>query len=216
MAGTDGATLTVRPLRNRGFTLIELLVVIVIIAIVTTFTVISVKLVQRDPAKEVAGQLADLAGAAAEQAMMQGQEYGLRIEQHGYGFYVYDGRSWKPLTDDTLFYHRDLGDQVSLSLQLEGTPATLAPPPATVQDAAASGTTAAPAAATGGTEQQQDKPQVLLLSSGELQSFRIAVTGAATHDVYTVKGTLADGICIIAPGMADCGANPSDDGGKGK
>lgn len=202
-----------RPQRDRGFTLIELLVVMVIIAIVTTFAVVSVKMVQRDPAKDAAGQLADLAGAAAEQAMMQGQEYGLRVEQHGYGFYVYDGRSWKPLTDDSLFYHRDLGDQVSLSLQLEGTPATLAPPPATVQDAAASGTTPAPAAATGGTEQQQDKPQVLLLSSGELQAFRISVTGIATHDVYTVKGTLADGICIIEPGMTDCASNL--DAGKG-
>ena len=205
-----------RPLRDRGFTLIELLVVMVIIAIVTTFAVISVKMVQRDPAKDAAGQLADLAGAAAEQAMMQGQEYGLRIEQHGYGFYVYDGRSWAPLKDDTLFYRRDLGDQVTLSLQLEGTPATLAPPPATVQDASASATTAAPAAATGGTEQQQAKPQLLLLSSGEMQPFRVDVTGAATHDVYTVKGTLTDGICVIAPGMTDCGSSASHSGGSGK
>lgn len=205
-----------RPQRDRGFTLIELLVVMVIIAIITTFAVISVKVVQRDPAKDAAGQLADLAGAAAEQAMMQGQEYGLRIEQHGYGFYVYDGRSWAPLKDDPLFYHRDLGDQVSLSLQLEGTPATLAPPLATVQDAAASSTTAAPAAVSGETEQQHGKPQLLLLSSGELQSFRIEVTGTATHDAYTVKGSLADGICIIAPGMTDCGSSANNDSGSGK
>ncbi|HSN18423.1 MAG TPA: type II secretion system minor pseudopilin GspH [Gammaproteobacteria bacterium] len=189
---------------QRGFTLIELLVVMVIIAIVTTFAVISVKAIQRDPAKEAAGQLADLAAAAAEQAMMQGQEYGLRIEPHAYSFYVYDGRQWHPIKDDSLFYRRDLGEDVDLALQLEGTPATLAPPPATVQEAASAGTTTAQSAATGGTEQQQDKPQVLLLSSGELPSFRIDVTGAATHDVYTVKGTLADGICIIEPGQTDC------------
>lgn len=194
-----------RPQRERGFTLIELLVVIVIIAIVTTFAVISVKAVQRDPAKDAAGQLADLAAAAAEQAMMQGQEYGLRVEPHAYSFYVYDGRQWQPVKDDSLFYRRDLGDEVNLSLQLEGTPATLAPPPATVQEAAGAGTTAAPAAATGASEQQQDKPQVLLLSSGELPAFRIDVTGAATHDVYTVKGTLADGICVIDPGQSECG-----------
>ena len=194
-----------RARRERAFTLIELLVVMVIIAIVTTFAVVSVKAIQRDPAKEAAGQIADLAGAAAEQAMMQGQEYGLRIEQHAYSFYVYDGRSWQPVKEDSLFYRRDLGDAVNLSLQLEGTPATLAPPPATVQEAGDAGTTAAPAAATALTEQQQDKPQVLLLSSGELPSLRIDVTGTATHDVYTVKGTLADGICVIDPGQSDCG-----------
>jgi general secretion pathway protein H len=195
----------VRPQLERGFTLIELLVVMVIIAIVTTFAVISVKAVQRDPAKDAAGQLADLAGAAAEQAMMQGQEYGLRVEQHAYSFYVYDGRQWQPVKDDNLFYRRDLGDDVSLSLQLEGTPTTLAPPPATVQEASGAATTAAPAAATGVGERQQNQPQVLLLSSGELPAFRIAVTGSATRDVYTVKGTLADGICIIDPGQSDCG-----------
>ena len=204
-----------RPARDRGFTLLELLVVIVIIAIVTTFAVVSVKAVQRDPAKQAAGQLADLAGAAAEQAMMQGQEYGLRVEQHGYGFYIYDGRDWKPLTDDTLFHHRDLGDDVSLKLELEGTPATLAPPPATVQDAGEATTIAAPAAATGGSQREQEKPQVLLLSSGELPAFRIDVIGTATQAVYTVKGTLADGICVIDPGMKDCGQSGShDDDGK--
>ena len=190
---------------ERGFTLIELLVVMVIIAIVTTFAAISVKAVQRDPAKEAAGQLADLAGSAAEQAMMQGQEYGLRIEQHAYSFYVYDGRRWQPVKDDNLFYRRDLGDDVSLSLQLEGTPATLAPPPATVQEAPGTSTTEVPASDTSATEQQKNNPQVLLLSSGELPAFRIDVTGTATHDIYTVKGTLADGICIIDPGQSDCG-----------
>lgn len=190
---------------QRGFTLIEMLVVMLIIGIITMVATISFKAVQHDPAKGVAGQLADLAAAGAEQAMMQGQEYGLRVEQHAYSFYVYDGRQWQPVKDDSLFYRRDLGDEVTLSLQLEGTPATLAPPPATLQEAEGAATSAAPAAATGGTQRQQDKPQVLLLSSGELPAFRIAVTGAATHDVYTVKGTLADGICVIDPGQSDCG-----------
>jgi general secretion pathway protein H len=186
---------------ERGFTLIELLVVMVIIAVISVVAVISTSHANRDPAKEAADQLADLTGLAAEQAVMQGQEYGLRVEQHAYAFYVYDGRQWQPVKDDNLFYRRDLGDQVTLSLQLEGTPATLAPPPTTVQDASAS-TTTAPTPATGGSEQSQDKPQVLLLSSGEMPPFEIDVTGKTTGAVYVVKGTLADGITVIAPGQA--------------
>ena len=195
------------PQRERGFTLIELLVVMVIIAVISVVAVISTSHANRDPAKAAAGQLADLAGLATEQAVMQGQEYGLRIEQHAYAFYVYDGRHWQPVKNDDLFYRRDLGDEVSLSLQLEGTPATLAPPPATVQDPNAT-TTAAPAAATGESGQSRDQPQVLLLSSGEMPPFEIDVTGKTTGAVYVVKGTLADGITVIPPGQISPQAPP--------
>lgn len=186
------------PQTDRGFTLIELLVVMVIIAIIASIAVISVNVADRDPAKEQAQKLADLAGLAAEQAVMQGQEYGLRIEAHAYTLYSYDGRAWQPVKDDSLFYRRELGDDVSLSLQMDGAPATLAPPPATVQDMGAS-TTAAPAAATGESQQSQNLPQVLLLSSGEMPAFEIDVTGTATGTVYKVKGSLADGITVAEP-----------------
>src|SRR5215469_3776293 len=77
--------------RAHGFTLIELLVVLVIISIIVTVGVISLGALGRDPpAKLAAGQLADLAGLAAEQAVMQGQEYGILIEPHAYAFYIYD------------------------------------------------------------------------------------------------------------------------------
>ena len=182
----------------RGFTLIELLVVMVIIAVIASIGVISVNVAARDPAKSDSQQLADLAGLAAEQAIMQGQEYGLRLEAHAYSFYVYDGRTWRPIQSDNLFYRHELGDEVTLTLQTEGTPATLAPPPATVQDPTAA-TSTAPAAATGESAQTQDLPQVLLLSSGEMPPFEIDVTGAATGAVYKVVGTLADGITVTAP-----------------
>jgi general secretion pathway protein H len=197
----------VSPQTNRGFTLIELLVVMVIIAIIATISVISVNVADRDPAKEQAQKLADLAGLAAEQAIMQGQEYGLRIEAHAYTLYSYDGRSWHPVKDDSLFYRRELGDDVSLALQMDGAPATLAPPPATVQDMGAS-TTEAPAAATGGSQQSQDLPQVLLLSSGEMPAFEIDVTGTASGEVYKVKGSLADGITVTAPEAVNRKAPP--------
>jgi general secretion pathway protein H len=199
----------VSPQTDRGFTLIELLVVMVIIAIIASIAVISIKTVDRDPAKEQAQKLADLAGLAAEQAVMQGQEYGLRIEAHAYTLYSYDGRSWQPVKDDSLFYRRELGDDVSLSLQMDGAPATLAPPPATVQDLSAA-TTEAPAAATatGTSEQSQNLPQVLLLSSGEMPAFEIDVTGTASKAVYKVKGSLADGITVTAPETTDRKAPP--------
>lgn len=191
------------PQHSQGFTLIELLVVMVIIAIIASIGVISVNIADRDPSKGDAHELADLMGLAAEQAIMQGQEFGLRLEAHGYSFYVYDGRRWQAVKDDNLFYRRDLGDDVTLTLQMEGSPATLAPPPATVQEPETA-TSAAPAATTGESEGQKDAPQVLLLSSGEMPPFEIDVTGTASKAVYKVKGSLADGICVLDPGQTEC------------
>jgi general secretion pathway protein H len=193
----------VSPQRSQGFTLIELLVVMVIIAIIASIGIISVNVADRDPSKGAALQLADLTGLAAEQAIMQGQEYGLRLEPHGYSFYVYDGRRWQQVKDDNVFYRRDLGDEVTIALQMEGAPATLAPPPATVQEAEVA-TSVAPVAATGESEQTKEVPQVLLLSSGEMPPFEIDITGTASKAVYKVKGSLTDGICVLEPGKTDC------------
>ena len=180
----------------------------VIIAIVAGFAIISLNVIGRDPpAKRAAEQLADLTGLAAEQAIMQGQEYGLRIEAHGYSFYTYDGRKWSPVQSDNLFYRRDLGDEVTLALQLEGTPATLAPPLATVEDPS-SATAASASDSDSGSTESKDLPQVLLLSSGELPPFEIEVTGSASGSVYTVKGTLADGITVVAPEDAQAAKSP--------
>ena len=183
--------------RAHGFTLIELLVVLVIISIIVTVGVISLGALGRDPpAKLAAGQLADLAGLAQEQAVMQGQQYGLLIEPHAYTFYIYDGRNWSAAKDDGLFRHRELGDEVTLTLNLDGAPVPLAPPPATVADAAAS-TSASPAASD---DAESVKPQLLFLSSGELQPFEILVGGTDKGSgTYTIKGTLADGIQVTEP-----------------
>ena len=179
----------------QGFTLIELLVVLVIISIIVTVGVISLGALGRDPpAKLAAGQIADLAGLASEQAVMQGQEYGLLVEPHAYTFYIYDGRGWKSAQDDSLFRRHELGDDVTLTLELDGAPVTLAPAPATTQAASA-----ASAALADGSD-VSPKPQLLFLSSGELQPFDILVSGAAKDSgTYTVKGTLADGIQVIEP-----------------
>jgi general secretion pathway protein H len=183
--------------RAHGFTLIELLVVLVIISIIVTVGVISLGALGKDPpAKLAAGQLADLAELAQEQAVMQGEEYGILIEPHAYTFYIYDGRSWSAAKDDGLFRHHDVGDQVTLTLNLDGAPVTLAPPPAATAEAAASAATAG--AADGSDE--TPKPQLLLLSSGELQPFEILVSGVDKDSgTYTIKGTLADGIQVIEP-----------------
>ncbi|HEU5399333.1 MAG TPA: type II secretion system minor pseudopilin GspH [Gammaproteobacteria bacterium] len=182
--------------RTCGFTLIELLVVLVIIGIVTTVALISLGSLGRDPpAKQAAMQLADLAGLAAEQAVMQSEQYGLLVEPHAYAFYIYDGHGWTAAKDDSLFGRHELGDDVTLTLELDGAQVTLAPPPTTAADAAPASGTVAPASG----KEAGVKPQLLFLSSGELQPFTLTVSGVDKSGDYTVKGTLADGIQLLEP-----------------
>ena len=185
----------------QGFTLVELLVVIVIIAILTTLALVSLNVFGSDPrADKTARQIADLAQLAAQQAEMTGQEYGLRVEPHAYGFYVYDGRRWTEAKDNDLFRRRELDPDIDLILTLEGTPVKLVPAPSTA-DAAAASTSSAPTSAADDSA-QQTIPQVLLLSSGELPPFEIEVKSPTAS--FTVKGNLSSGICVLDAGMIDC------------
>jgi len=82
-------------LHARGFTLVEMLVVVVIIGIVVLMVTLSVAALGGDPPAEKASrEIADLATLASQEAVMRGQEYGLRVEPHAYAFYIYDGRRW--------------------------------------------------------------------------------------------------------------------------
>ena len=184
--------------RSQGFTLIELLVVMVIMGIIASVAVLSLGALGRDPpAEKAARQIADLAGLAAQEAVMQGQEYGLRIEPHSYKFLVYDGRAWSSPTDGPLSGSHVLDDSIKLALTLEGAPVTLAAAPASSDAPATAFTQAAQTASSDSA--QSTLPQVLLLSSGELTPFTLAVDGPQQGANYSVTGSLLKGIQMAAP-----------------
>lgn len=190
--------------QQRAFTLVEVLVVVVIIGIVVGMVTLSIAALGGDPPAEKASrEIADLATLASQDAVMRGQEYGLRIEPHSYAFYIYDGRRWNEIKDDPSFRRHDLGDDVTLSLELQGAPVTLAPAPSTATPSATAAVPAPSSDATAATDDtNQTLPQLLLLSSGELEPFTIRVTGVDKDKPWLVTGTLMDGIQAISPDVA--------------
>ncbi|MGH8321958.1 MAG: type II secretion system minor pseudopilin GspH [Gammaproteobacteria bacterium] len=176
---------------TRGFTLIEILVVLVIISIITAVAVLSLGSLGGNPAaKQAAQKLAALTDLVSQQAVMRGQQYGLLVSPHTYEFLLYDGSKWSVVKDDDLLRARQLDNSVTLALQLEGTPINL---PSNSQDHQ------------GNSDDSTDsdkpalKPQIMLLSSGEITPFKITVSSGDKQEIYLVTGDLQHGIRFVPP-----------------
>ncbi len=163
---------------SSGFTLLELLVVMVIIGLLATMAVLSVG--TREPlASQEARRLAELLRLGVEEAVLQGREWGLRVTSDGYEFMVLGESRWRVVGDEIL-HPRKLPQDVGTRLTLEGEELSLEHETHDKND-----------------QQEAITPQVLLLSSGEVSPFRLALVG---HDQPTwyVTGTY-DGIFAVHP-----------------
>ena len=150
--------------RTRGFTLIELLVVLVIIGTLVSLTVLSSGSSShsrelRDEAERLAGVITLL----SDEAVMDGNEYGLLVDAEGYGVLIYDHASGDWNEVESRHAHK-VPAWSRLLLELDGEALKLPEP--SVEDR--SGLSA---------DRDEGKkkpiPQLLILSSGELSPFRL-------------------------------------------
>ncbi|HYW03036.1 MAG TPA: type II secretion system minor pseudopilin GspH [Gammaproteobacteria bacterium] len=151
---------------QRGFTLIEILVVMVIIAIITTVAVLSLGNGNRDRlVKQEAQRLTAVLDVASQDAVIQSTQYGLRVAGDGYGFLELHDQKWRPVSGEAALAHHSLPGGVRMDLSVEGLAAKL-------------------------TSGEQDRrPQVLVLSSGEMTPFQVRISAQGTPAVAIVKGS---------------------------
>ncbi len=108
--------------RIRGFTLIEILVVLVIMAIVISLAVLSVNVTGRDTQVDQESQrIEGLLEMLHERALIEGHDFGLRLEPTAYEFLAYDTRRnlWVPLDQEREFRRRTLAPGLSFLLELD-------------------------------------------------------------------------------------------------
>lgn len=136
--------------------------------IIIGVVVLSVSLTGRDAELHRESKRLDaLIRLGREQAEMQVRDYGLYLEKDSYRFMIYDPLrlAWLEVADDAEFRPRTLPDGLAFDLVLEGRRVVLAP---LLGGAAA-------------------KPQLLLFSSGDLNSFDLTIARAGTDHRAELK-----------------------------
>ena len=161
-------------MRSKGFTLVEILVVVVIIAIVISMTVLSINVTGRDTQlDEESRRIEGLVGLLHERALLEGRDFGLRIEPAAYEFVYYDQyrQRWTPLDQEREFRRRDLPKGLSFQLQLDSQTVVIK-----AVDRELSSDTAPP------------PPQLAIAASGEGTPFRLTLLRDSTQAKASVDG----------------------------
>jgi general secretion pathway protein H len=160
-------------MRSKGFTLVEILVVLVIMAVVISLAVLSVNATGRDSQlDEESRRLQGLVGLLHDRALLEGRDFGLRIEPTAYEFVVYDPRRdrWMMLNQEQEYRHRELPKGISFQLQLDSQTVVLKPIDRSLSNDA------------------PPPPQVAIAASGEGTPFRLTLLRDATQAKASVDG----------------------------
>ena len=161
-------------MRSKGFTLVEILVVVVIMAIVIGLAILSIGTTGRDTQlDEESRRIEGLVGMLHERALLEGRDFGVRIEPSAYEFVVYDLRRdrWLTLDQEHEFRHRELPKGLSFQLELDSQVVVIKAIDRTLSsDAAPPG------------------PQLAIAASGEGTPFRLTLLRDGTTAKASIDG----------------------------
>lgn len=107
---------------DRGFTLIEVMVVMVIIVIGTSVVLLSIDVVGDNREIELeARRLAALIETAADEAELQGRDFGIEFIRQGYRFVEFDPlfNTWTEIIGDDLLRPRSLPEDLEFTIVVE-------------------------------------------------------------------------------------------------
>ncbi|CAK0752808.1 general secretion pathway protein H [Gammaproteobacteria bacterium] len=175
-----------------GFTLLEILAVMVIIGVLATMAVLSVG--SREPATSLeARRLAELLRLAATEAVLQGQEWGLRLRDDGYEFMILQETTWQTANDEIL-HARQFPHELEPRLSLESEELRVELPP-TAEDNSREDRHKS---TNKGSKDKKEAitPQIFILSSGEVSPFQITLY-AEKQPAWRVIGGIEGNFTVL-------------------
>jgi general secretion pathway protein H len=176
----------------RGFTLIELLVVVFIISLTAGILLINISLgTTEDKIKQEAIRFQSLLRFSHEQSVIRAEEYGIRFHKTGYRFMTLEDELWVEMSTDRHLVAKELEDNMEFELYIEDIDVVLND---TEDEAHLIKEEQAELEEKKDNEikkEQKIKPQIFLLSSGELSPDFISRIRIPGEDIYfDLQGTL--------------------------
>ncbi|CAG21748.1 type II secretion system minor pseudopilin GspH [Photobacterium profundum] len=106
--------------RAAGFTLIEMMLVLVLLATSAVAVIISLPESKDDKVKDEAARFYQLVQLLGEDALLNGVDYGIRIELHRYQFLELTRNDWQPIKESKFFTEVDVGEDINLRVEIGG------------------------------------------------------------------------------------------------
>ena len=106
--------------RAAGFTLIEILLVLVLLATSAVAVIMTLPESKEDKVKEEAARFHHLVQLLGEDALLNGIDYGIRIERHRYQFLELTSKDWQPVAQSRFFTDVEVGDDIDLRVEMGG------------------------------------------------------------------------------------------------
>ncbi len=184
---------------ERGFTLIEILVVLLIVGILTGIAILSLSaLGQASRREQAARRLAGLIELASQQAVIQGETYGLCLEAHRYWFLRDEHGQWMHFARSSIYHQRRLPQALTISLDLTGTRLHL-PKRRPLRKTQTPHKTRTPA---GHLRPAHRPPDILILPNGQLSAFEIGISAHGHRRPYRIQGKVTGKLSLIPPHRA--------------
>ncbi|MCO7225200.1 Tfp pilus assembly protein FimT/FimU [Pleionea sp. CnH1-48] len=189
-----------------GFSLIEILIALVIGALLVSFSVQVFGDKRKDELEKQSQRLYALLRQAQDESLLRSLDIGIRIDEEFYQFYLYDGEEWLPLEGDKFFVKREFPEFLEVKLVVDGN--TLFGE----DDEDNVDIFEEEVDIFEGDEPKIEPPQIYILSSGEMNDFKVALGWTDDEPTYyLISGTMIGDMDIEGPLSGDLRIEVNDD-----
>ena len=156
--------------KTTGFTLLEVMIVVVIVALLMSAVVPMVQRSSDDRLKEAVDRFTALVKLAQDESILQSRQLGLSIKEESYSFLQQEGEGWITFEEGP-FRKRQLSGGTKITFFLDDTDVSLAE---------------------GVVKPKEIKPQVYILSSGEMTPFSATFSFRAGGSIKVTFDAIAN------------------------
>lgn len=189
--------LSVASLNNpKGFSLIEILIALVVGALIISLATLSFGDKRKEELEKQSMRLYALLKQAQDETLLRGIDIGIRVEENKYWFYTYDVENdkWLPINDDEFFTEKTIPESLEIKVVVDGS--TLFAEDEDDVDIFERDVNIFEDE----DEEQIEPPQIYILSSGEMNDFKIALGWTEDEPrYYLISGTMLGDIAMEGP-----------------